>query len=150
MFQQHYIYPSHLLLHSNHREVRAKKPQPKQRRENFRGNFFDSLTRRRSKMSWQSYIDDQLMYEVDGQHLKAAAIIGNDGSIWAQSTGFPQVFFFSLFWSMFCSQMAFILFSSFFFLVIICYSCSLFFYLLVVVDVMLWSSIRLHDILFRI
>lgn len=46
-------------------------------------------------MSWQSYIDDQLMYEVDGQHLKAAAIIGNDGSVWAQSSGFPQVFFFS-------------------------------------------------------
>lgn len=43
-------------------------------------------------MSWQSYIDDQLMYEVDGQHLKAAAIVGNDGTVWAQSADFPKVF----------------------------------------------------------
>ncbi|XP_022153540.1 profilin-like [Momordica charantia] len=41
-------------------------------------------------MSWQSYIDDQLMYEVDGQHLKAAAIVGNDGTVWAQSADFPK------------------------------------------------------------
>ena len=57
-------------------------------------DWFNS--RWRSKMSWQSYIDDQLMYEVDGQHLKAAAIVGNDGSVWAQSSEFPQVFLYCL------------------------------------------------------
>ncbi|XP_022949146.1 profilin-like isoform X2 [Cucurbita pepo subsp. pepo] len=41
-------------------------------------------------MSWQSYIDDQLMYDVDGHHLQAAAIIGNDGAVWAQSPAFPK------------------------------------------------------------
>ena len=47
-------------------------------------------------MSWQSYIDDQLMYDVDGHHLQAAAIIGNDGAVWAQSPAFPKVFLFPL------------------------------------------------------
>ncbi|KAK4479117.1 hypothetical protein RD792_014628 [Penstemon davidsonii] len=42
-------------------------------------------------MSWQSYIDDHLMAEVDGAHLTAAAIVGHDGSIWAQSSNFPQL-----------------------------------------------------------
>ncbi|PIA64581.1 hypothetical protein AQUCO_00100215v1 [Aquilegia coerulea] len=41
-------------------------------------------------MSWQTYVDDHLMCEIDGQHLTAAAIIGHDGSIWAQSASFPQ------------------------------------------------------------
>ncbi|CAM0912807.1 unnamed protein product [Alopecurus aequalis] len=41
-------------------------------------------------MSWQSYVDDHLMCEIDGQHLTAAAIVGHDGSIWAQSPDFPQ------------------------------------------------------------
>lgn len=49
-------------------------------------------------MSWQSYIDDHLMADVDGNHLTSSAIIGHDGSVWAQSSIFPQVFyFFSLF-----------------------------------------------------
>ncbi|PIA64580.1 hypothetical protein AQUCO_00100215v1 [Aquilegia coerulea] len=43
-------------------------------------------------MSWQTYVDDHLMCEIDGQHLTAAAIIGHDGSIWAQSASFPQDF----------------------------------------------------------
>ncbi|EER87860.1 hypothetical protein BDA96_10G048400 [Sorghum bicolor] len=42
-------------------------------------------------MSWQTYVDDHLMCEIDGQHLSAAAIFGLDGSLWAQSTGFPQL-----------------------------------------------------------
>jgi profilin len=42
-------------------------------------------------MSWQTYVDDHLMCEIDGQHLTSAAIIGHDGSIWAQSPEFPQV-----------------------------------------------------------
>ncbi|KAJ6803059.1 profilin [Iris pallida] len=42
-------------------------------------------------MSWQAYVDEHLMCEIDGQHLTAAAILGHDGSIWAQSENFPQV-----------------------------------------------------------
>ncbi|CAN8271080.1 unnamed protein product [Cochlearia groenlandica] len=45
-------------------------------------------------MSWQTYVDENLMCDVgDGQghHLSAAAIVGHDGSVWAQSANFPQV-----------------------------------------------------------
>ncbi|KAL7134857.1 hypothetical protein ABFS83_11G053600 [Erythranthe nasuta] len=42
-------------------------------------------------MSWQSYIDDHLMAEVDGNHLTSSAILGHDGSVWAQSANFPQL-----------------------------------------------------------
>jgi profilin len=31
------------------------------------------------------------MCEIEGNHLTAAAIIGHDGSVWAQSATFPQV-----------------------------------------------------------
>ncbi|CAI0628553.1 unnamed protein product [Linum tenue] len=41
-------------------------------------------------MSWQTYVDDHLMCEIEGNHLSAAAIIGHDGSVWAQSATFPQ------------------------------------------------------------
>nr|ABW37744.1 Ama v 1.01 allergen [Amaranthus viridis] len=43
-------------------------------------------------MSWQAYVDDHLMCEIDGSEnrLSAAAIIGVDGSVWAQSASFPQ------------------------------------------------------------
>ncbi|MFQ6627683.1 hypothetical protein Gotur_006290 [Gossypium turneri] len=41
-------------------------------------------------MSWQAYVDDHLMCEIEGNHLSAAAIIGHDGSVWAQSANFPQ------------------------------------------------------------
>ncbi|KAK4479588.1 hypothetical protein RD792_015106 [Penstemon davidsonii] len=41
-------------------------------------------------MSWQTYVDEHLMCDVDGAHLTAAAIIGQDGSVWAQSASFPQ------------------------------------------------------------
>ncbi|XXG64327.1 hypothetical protein AAC387_Pa05g2310 [Persea americana] len=41
-------------------------------------------------MSWQTYIDDHLMCDIDGNHLMAAAILGHDGSVWAQSPSFPQ------------------------------------------------------------
>ncbi|KAJ4880508.1 Profilin-3 [Raphanus sativus] len=44
-------------------------------------------------MSWQTYVDEHLMCDVgDGQghHLAAAAILGHDGSVWAQSANFPQ------------------------------------------------------------
>ncbi|XP_009137845.1 profilin-3 [Brassica rapa] len=44
-------------------------------------------------MSWQTYVDEHLMCDVrDGQghHLTAAAIVGHDGSVWAQSANFPQ------------------------------------------------------------
>ncbi|KAL2940158.1 Profilin-1 [Bienertia sinuspersici] len=43
-------------------------------------------------MSWQTYVDDHLMCEIEGtnNHLTAAAILGIDGSVWAQSSTFPQ------------------------------------------------------------
>ncbi|CAN6441327.1 unnamed protein product [Victoria cruziana] len=40
-------------------------------------------------MSWQAYVDEHLMCDIDGNHLTAAAIIGHDGSVWAQSDTFP-------------------------------------------------------------
>lgn len=46
------------------------------------------------KMSWQTYVDDHLMADIEGQqghHLAAAAILGHDGSVWAQSSTFPKV-----------------------------------------------------------
>ena len=46
-------------------------------------------------MSWQTYIDEHLMCDIDGQHLTASAILGHDGSVWAQSATFPQVSSFS-------------------------------------------------------
>ncbi|CAL0330900.1 unnamed protein product [Lupinus luteus] len=43
-------------------------------------------------MSWQTYVDEHLMCDIDGtgHHLNASAIIGHDGSVWAQSSSFPQ------------------------------------------------------------
>ncbi|KAF0916015.1 hypothetical protein E2562_000645 [Oryza meyeriana var. granulata] len=42
-------------------------------------------------MSWQPYVDEHLLCDIDGQRLVAAAIFGHDGSVWAQSDTFPQV-----------------------------------------------------------
>ncbi|WMV60042.1 hypothetical protein MTR67_053427 [Solanum verrucosum] len=41
-------------------------------------------------MSWQVYVDDHLMCDIEGNHLSAAAIIGLDGAVWAKSSTFPQ------------------------------------------------------------
>ncbi|WVZ23833.1 profilin-1 [Vigna radiata var. radiata] len=41
-------------------------------------------------MSWQTYVDDHLLCEIEGNHLTHAAIIGQDGSVWAKSGSFPQ------------------------------------------------------------
>ena len=41
-------------------------------------------------MSWQTYVDDHLLCDIDGQRLMAAAIVGHDGSVWAQSENFPH------------------------------------------------------------
>ncbi|XP_074591874.1 profilin-like [Curcuma longa] len=41
-------------------------------------------------MSWQTYVDDHLLCDIDGQQLKAAAILGLDGSVWAVSPSFPE------------------------------------------------------------
>ncbi|XP_021800794.1 profilin-like [Prunus avium] len=41
-------------------------------------------------MSWQVYVDDHLMCDIDGNHLASAAIVGHDGSVWAQSSSFPK------------------------------------------------------------
>ncbi|KAK9683829.1 hypothetical protein RND81_10G167500 [Saponaria officinalis] len=40
-------------------------------------------------MSWQTYVDDQLLCEIDGTKLTSAAIFGLDGSVWAQCPNFP-------------------------------------------------------------
>ncbi|AQL00687.1 Profilin-1 [Zea mays] len=37
-------------------------------------------------MSWQTYVDEHLMCEIEGHHLTSAAIVGHDGAVWAQST----------------------------------------------------------------
>ncbi|TMW87118.1 hypothetical protein EJD97_020390 [Solanum chilense] len=41
-------------------------------------------------MSWQSYVDDHLMCDIEGHRLTSAAILGFDGSVWAQSSAFPK------------------------------------------------------------
>ncbi|XVF86718.1 hypothetical protein PTKIN_Ptkin18bG0064500 [Pterospermum kingtungense] len=42
-------------------------------------------------MSWQTYVDEHLMCDVgDGRTLSSAAIVGLDGSVWAQSSSFPK------------------------------------------------------------
>ena len=43
-------------------------------------------------MSWQAYVDDHLLCELPkGGVLSHAAIIGQDGGVWAQSPGFPAL-----------------------------------------------------------
>ena len=43
-------------------------------------------------MSWQSYVDDHLLCDLPGGgQLSAAAILGEDGGVWAQSENFPTV-----------------------------------------------------------
>jgi hypothetical protein len=43
-------------------------------------------------MSWQSYVDDHLMCELpNGGQLQHAAIVGQDGGVWAQSENFPAL-----------------------------------------------------------
>nr|ABB76134.1 profilin 1 [Mangifera indica] len=42
-------------------------------------------------MSWQAYVDEHLMCDIEGHHLTAAAIVGLDGSVWAQSANFPKL-----------------------------------------------------------
>ncbi|KAE9600352.1 putative profilin [Lupinus albus] len=44
-------------------------------------------------MSWQTYVDEHLLCDIEGNQLTSAAIIGQDGSVWAQSSSFPQVQF---------------------------------------------------------
>ncbi|KAK9705920.1 hypothetical protein RND81_07G092100 [Saponaria officinalis] len=44
-------------------------------------------------MSWQTYLDERLMCDIDepDHHLTAAAILSHDGSVLAQSRAFPQL-----------------------------------------------------------
>ncbi|CAM0882799.1 unnamed protein product [Alopecurus aequalis] len=41
-------------------------------------------------MSWQTYVDEHLMCDIEGHHLASAAILGHDGTVWAQSIDFPS------------------------------------------------------------
>lgn len=43
-------------------------------------------------MSWQEYVDDHLLCDLkSGGKLEHAAIVGQDGGIWAQSASFPDI-----------------------------------------------------------
>ncbi|KAJ7545713.1 hypothetical protein O6H91_08G006500 [Diphasiastrum complanatum] len=43
-------------------------------------------------MSWQTYIDDHLLADLgNGRRLTSAAIVGQDGNVWAQSDNFPAL-----------------------------------------------------------
>eukprot|EP00245_Coleochaete_scutata_P006380 TRINITY_DN20808_c0_g1_i1.p1 TRINITY_DN20808_c0_g1~~TRINITY_DN20808_c0_g1_i1.p1 ORF type:complete len:134 (-),score=28.48 TRINITY_DN20808_c0_g1_i1:658-1059(-) len=44
-------------------------------------------------MSWQAYVDDHLLAPIKDStnKLTSAAILGHDGSVWAQSANFPQL-----------------------------------------------------------
>lgn len=43
-------------------------------------------------MSWQAYVDDHLMCDLPGGgKLQHAAIVGQDGGVWAQSAEFPSI-----------------------------------------------------------
>lgn len=43
-------------------------------------------------MSWQTYVDDHLLVPLpNGGQLSHAAIVGQDGGVWAQDTGFPAI-----------------------------------------------------------
>ncbi|XP_004504537.1 uncharacterized protein [Cicer arietinum] len=44
-------------------------------------------------MSWQVYVDDHLLCDIDieGNHLPSTAILDQDGNIWARSHNFHQV-----------------------------------------------------------
>lgn len=43
-------------------------------------------------MSWQTYVDDHLMVPLpNGGQLSHAAIVGQDGGVWAQDASFPTI-----------------------------------------------------------
>merc|ERR1712183_1211192 len=50
------------------------------------GRLVEPRTENKIKMSWQSYVDDQL---ISTKVIKSAVITGHDGNIWASSAGFP-------------------------------------------------------------
>ncbi|XAR67069.1 hypothetical protein NMG60_11013498 [Bertholletia excelsa] len=41
-------------------------------------------------MSWHTYADEHLMRDIEGNQLSSAAIVGHDGSVWAESHSFPR------------------------------------------------------------
>ncbi|XBJ11741.1 hypothetical protein VPH35_016390 [Triticum aestivum] len=53
-------------------------------------NFREAANASPAKMSWQTYVDEHLMCDIEGHHLASAAILGHDGTVWAQSADFPQ------------------------------------------------------------
>ncbi|BBG95291.1 profilin 3 [Prunus dulcis] len=69
-----------LLSPKKHSQPEQKISQSKQEEEEIRSN---------ETMSWQQYVDDHLMCDIDGNRLTAAAILGQDGSVWSQSATFP-------------------------------------------------------------
>ena len=50
------------------------------------------LITRAAEMSWQTYVDDHLLVPLpNGGQLSHAAIVGQDGGVWAQDAGFPAI-----------------------------------------------------------
>ncbi len=45
-----------------------------------------------ANMSWLTYVDDHLLVPLpNGGQLSHAAIVGQDGGVWAQDAGFPAI-----------------------------------------------------------
>lgn len=81
-----------ILSLAKRRKLVEGKTSPEKKENTKKGkNNREKERREEEKMSWQTYIDDHLMCDIDGNHLTAAAILGHDGSVWAQSPSFPQV-----------------------------------------------------------
>ena len=86
----------HSVLKYNKTLVKLQLGQRLSRKRKRRRSTKERKERRRessSSMSWQTYVDDHLMVPlgVGQKPLIGAAILGHDGSIWAQSAAFPQV-----------------------------------------------------------
>ncbi|MQL80469.1 hypothetical protein Taro_012913 [Colocasia esculenta] len=87
---------SHAPQRTEEGEDAAQQAEQRERRGRERGDAGEAETERptppSTEMSWQAYVDDHLMCDVgDGHTLTAAAILGQDGSVWAQSASFPQI-----------------------------------------------------------
>jgi hypothetical protein len=84
----------HAPHHRDEHPTRRKKPPDRARIFAAAGEEDESFVVQQeaaAKMSWQTYVDEHLMCEIEGHHLTSAAIVGHDGTVWAQSAAFPQV-----------------------------------------------------------
>ncbi|GMN40028.1 hypothetical protein TIFTF001_009252 [Ficus carica] len=82
--------PSSLPLQSRHSQKARRKSSPASIGNPLRERERERVQSLKTKMSWQAYVDEHLLCEIDGNRLTAAAILGQDGSVWAQSANFSQ------------------------------------------------------------